>query len=486
MRKRDGLPALIASALLFLGLAAHPTSGPDSPGAPPDPSELLSLLRGDSFLAAAKLADELLGDPDLSAEARALCGLAVLKAGRIAEAERILNRAVALRPDCPEAHLGLGRISRIRNDADAAISHYLRAVESDALYEEAFRQLWRTTWDRGRISELREVRALAAERYARDGQLLPTLISNGLAQVAGLSGKQLFRMEGRFQRIEVPLVVTDPRLRFRMISLGLNGRGDYLFHIDSALAEFMTLSPLLAEELGLVPVGSATSTGVGTATIATRFAVLDQVRIGPLTFHDVPVMVSDIRTLRGLKQGLVGTAFLKRFNATIDVEAGTMDLYPLDRPDLLAARVDRAAVAADVPLYLFDQTVVEASLAGAPSALYILDSAAATNLVDRPFFEEHIKPKLDPSRIVGRGIRGAGGDQWVNQVEGLTVALGSLVFESQQANEFPMDALNAIGGRYAAGLLGNPLLWPYRVHMDFKNGRLILEDRTKAQPRLKK
>jgi hypothetical protein len=192
-------------------------------------------------------------------------------------------------------------------------------------------------------------------------------------------------------------------------------------------------------------------------------------------------MVSDVRTLRGLKEGLVGTAFLKRFNVTIDVEAGTMGLYPLDRPDLLAARIDRAAVAADVPLYLFAQTVVEAAFAGAPPALYILDTAAATNLVDRPFFEEHIKPKLEPARIVRRGIRGAGGDQWVNQVEGMPVALGGLVIEGQQANDFDMAALNEIGGRYAAGLLGNPLLWPYRVHLDFKNGRLILEKRTKSR-----
>jgi hypothetical protein len=40
-----------------------------------------------------------------------------------------------------------------------------------------------------------------------------------------------------------------------------------------------------------------------------------------------------------------------------------------------------------------------------------------------------------------------------------------------------MEELNAIGGRYLAGLLGNPVLWPYRVHMDFRRGRLILEKR---------
>jgi hypothetical protein len=203
--------------------------------------------------------------------------------------------------------------------------------------------------------------------------------------------------------------------------------------------------------------------------------VLDKVELGPVTFRNVPVRVSDIHPFRGLKKGLLGTGLLKRFNITIDVEAEAMDLYPLERPELLAARIDRKAVAADVPLYLFDATTVEASLAGAPPALYILDSAAATHLVDKPFFEEHIKPKLDPARISRGGIRGAQGAQWVNMISGVTIGLGPLVFDGQTACEFQMEELNSIGGRYLAGLLGNPLLWPYRVHMDFKAGRLILE-----------
>ncbi|HMA54412.1 MAG TPA: hypothetical protein VKT17_08110, partial [Acidobacteriota bacterium] len=229
--------------------------------------------------------------------------------------------------------------------------------------------------------------------------------------------------------------------------------------------------------LGLALTGSSTATGVGTAAISVRFAVLDKVELGAIAFRNVPVMVSDARPFRGLKKGLIGTGLLKRFNVTIDVEAKAMDLYPLERPELLAAAIDRAAVVADVPLYLFDATTVEASLGGAPAALYILDSAAATNLVDGVFFREYLKPKIDPARIVPSGIQGAGGAQQVNRIDGLSIALGPLVFESQTAHEFPMEELNAIGGRYLAGLLGNPLLWPYRVHMDFRAGRLILEKR---------
>jgi hypothetical protein len=283
-------------------------------------------------------------------------------------------------------------------------------------------------------------------------------------------------MEGRFDRLKVPLVTdADPRIRIRRIAIKLNGKGEYLFDIDSASADFMTVSPLLAEELGLSMTGSSTASGVGTATAAIRFSVVDKVEFGGIAFRNVPVFVSDLHTFRGSKKGLIGTGLLKRFNVTIDVEARIMDLFPLERPELLAANIDRTAVAADVPLLLFDATTVEASLDGAPVALYILDSAAATNLVDGPFFEEHLKPKLDPSRIVRSGIQGAQGAQWVNRVDGLSIALGPLEFPGQTVHEFPMEVLNSITGRYAAGLLGNPLLWPYRVHMDFRAGRLILE-----------
>jgi tetratricopeptide (TPR) repeat protein len=474
MKKTPRILLYLLTCLVCLGTAA------DSHGAVPvagqsDAATLAALIRAPSFQDADKLAAKLLADPAIDTQTKALCGLAVLKAGRIADAEAIFNKVIERSPDSPDAHLGLGRIARIRNDEDKAVAHLRRAVPSVSFFEEALRQLWRAAWARGLVADLAEIRVLAEERYRLASLPPPSWLENNLGQIAGLDGKRLFDMAGSFERLRVPLVTSSSRPRIRMIDLKLNGKAARLFHLDSALAEFMTITRLLAEELGLIQTGSASSTGVGTAAIATRFAVLDKVEIGPLTFRNVPVMVSDVRTLRGLKEGLVGTAFLKRFNVAIDVEAKVMDLYPLDRPDLLAAGLDRAAVAADVPLYCFDATAVEAAVEGAPPALYILDSAAATNLVDRPFFEQHVMPKLDPARIVRAGIQGAGGPQTVNQVEGLAVRLGPLLYGSLEFNEFPMEALNAIPGRYAAGLLGNPLLWPYRVHMDFKNGRLILE-----------
>jgi tetratricopeptide (TPR) repeat protein len=477
MNARARILRFLLPLLLLFGSpgAARPVQPPAHQGGL---TWLEQLILADSFVEAGKLAAEALADPAADHRTLAACGLALLKTGRIAEAEALFNKVIGLEPDHPEAHLGLGRIDRIRNDPEAAICHLRRAVRSDVFYGEAFHQLWRAAWDHGRVCDLFDIYERAEECYRRRSRPLPSWFTNGLAQIGRIPGERLFKMEGRFAHMAVPLIEnTDPRVRIRMIALRLNGQGEYLFDIDSASADFLTISPLLAEELGLVPTGRSTATGVGTGEAAVRFAMLDKVELGEIAFRNVPVMVSDLHPFRGLKKGLLGTALLKRFNVTIDVDAKRMDLYPVERPDLLAAAIDRKAVAADVPLYLFDATVVEAAVGGAPAALYILDSAAATNLVDGDFFAEHLKPKLDPARIVRSGIRGAQGAQSVNRVEGLPVALGPLTFDGQAVHEFPMGELNAIGRRYLAGLLGNPLLWPYRVHMDFRGGRLILEKR---------
>jgi len=476
MDKRDRTVCLLLAIFFFLGQSPDPRGGPPA-ASEKDVSRLEKLILSDSFRDAERTAAEVLADPAAGARARAVAGLAVLKAGRVLEAASILDQVVALEPRNPEAHLGLGRIAWIRNDMDLAIAHLRQAVPSAAFYGEALRQLWRAAWDRGVVADLFEIYKTAEERYAREGRPLPSWFTNGLGQVRGLAGKRLFEMEGRFEHLEIPLVTAEPRARIRMIALGLNGKGEYLFDIDSAAADFLTVSPLLADELGLALTGSSTATGVGTMEPAVRFAVLDRVELGPIAFRNVPVMVSDIRTFRGLKKGLLGTALLKRFNVTIDVEAKVMDLYPLERPELLAGAINRPAVAADVPLYLFDATTVEASLGGAPAALYILDSAAATHLVDGAFFDEHLRSRLDPAKIRSSMIQGAGGAENVNQIDGLSIALGPLVLEGQTVHEFPMERLNTIGGRYLAGLVGNRLLWPYRVHMDFRAGRLILERR---------
>lgn len=472
-----GAAVAVAMALLAALSTFSGTLGPAAEQAGPpqdDAAKLAGLIKADAFLEAAKLADGWLARGPLAPESEAICGLAVLMAGRVDAAEAVLKRVEAKSPGLPDTAFGLGLIARIRNDPGKAIAILRRGCESAGLYEEACRCLWRTVLDWGVMTEIMAVRDLVIERFRREGLPAPGWLLNNAAQLEGFAGTGLHQMDPAPDHVAVPLISLEGT-RIRMVSMRINGKGPYQFDIDSAAADFLIVSPLLAEELGLKPTGSSQAIGVGSGSAPVRFARLDRAELSGITFRHIPVRVADIAPFRGLKKGLLGTGLLKRFNVTIDVRAGVMDLYALERPELQAARIDKAAVAVEVPLLLFDATMVTASIAGAPEGLYILDSAAATHLIDVPFFGEHVKPRLDPSRIITAGIRGAQGVQSVNQVNGLEIRLGPLRLENQQVNEFAMSALNSAVGRYAAGLLGNPILWPYRSHYDFKNCRLILE-----------
>jgi len=436
---------------------------------------LAALLQNNSFREARKKADAILLRRPTDPELKAVCGLAILKMGRIAEAETVFHDVLSRSPDNAEAHLGLGRIGRIRNNPETAIAHLRRAVRSDLFYEEALYQSWRAAMEQGIVADLDEIYTQAKERFGRKEKPIPDWIGNGRSVLLEFPVKKLYAMEGRFERISLPLVQVSNGPG-RMIRLRLNDKEEYPFHIDSAAPDFLTVSPLLAKDLGLREIGSSTALGVGSgASAAVRFTMLDSVEAGSVTFRNVPVMVSDLYTFRGEKIGLIGTGLLKRFNCTIDAPAGKMDLFPLDRPDMLEANIARTAVAAEVPLYLFDATMVEASVDGAPQGLFILDSAAATHLVDSAYFLEFIKPAIEPDQITPSGIQGALGPQKVNRISDLSIKLGSSTFSHQVAHEFSFAAMSAITGRYAAGLLGNPILWPYRVHFNFRAGKLILE-----------
>lgn len=463
----------------IIGKLAHqvrkdPSRAEPMAGSPQDVEELITLLESGSYPAAARLASDLMAVVPPDPYTRGICGLALLKAGRIDEAETVLNQVLQRSAANAEAHLGLGRIAQIRNDPATAIGHLRQGVASERFYAEALRQLWRATWEQGDVAELHVIRRLAEERYGLKSQPLPSWLTNGSAWLENCTGERLFDLQGGHGRTTVPLL-GDRNGRIRRIDLTLNARGEYPFDIDSASADFLTLSPRLAEELNLRLTGRSEAEGVGTDEAAVRFSFLESVELGEITFRNVPVFVSDLAVFQEQKRGLIGTALLKRFNVTIDVEAGVVILYGLEQPGPLHRSIDADAVAADLPLYVYDQTVVEASIAGTPPALYILDSAASTHLMDTLFFREHLSPSLDPDRIVTSGIRGSQGAQETRRVSGLPVSLGPLEIAGQTVHEFPMDSLNMIRGRYTAGLLGNPVLWPYRVHLDFSAGRLILE-----------
>ena len=181
--------ALAATLAVAIGMAGQASKSIADSQA--EIEKIVALLEADSFLEAAKPADALLAGGKVEAGAEAICGLAVLASGRIEAAKKILLHAVAREPENPEAHYGLGRLARIRNDSEAAVEHLRRGIESRRFYKQVCRQLWRTVYGRGMMAEIKEISGLVTARFRREGYPAPDWLANNLAHEVEKMQQQL-------------------------------------------------------------------------------------------------------------------------------------------------------------------------------------------------------------------------------------------------------------------------------------------------------
>jgi tetratricopeptide (TPR) repeat protein len=151
-------------------------------------------------LAAALLVNWPADDRDPRAPTYASLGRALADAGRLAEAQRALERTVALSPRFAGAHLALADVRLRRDDLDAAEASYRRVLELDASSPAAWNNLGTIAGRRGRAAE-----AIALYRRAleADGDDVAALSNLGHALLAG---GDLGGARGAFER----LVTTDP------------------------------------------------------------------------------------------------------------------------------------------------------------------------------------------------------------------------------------------------------------------------------------
>ncbi|MFO0524510.1 MAG: tetratricopeptide repeat protein [bacterium] len=84
-----------------------------------------------------------------------LMGVAALHLGELALAARLVEAAIALRPDAAEAHNNLGSVRSAAGDREAALQPYLAAIHHRPAYPEAFGNLGNVLLELGREDEAR-------------------------------------------------------------------------------------------------------------------------------------------------------------------------------------------------------------------------------------------------------------------------------------------------------------------------------------------
>lgn len=462
------LAAIAVLPLLFCG----PT--------PPDEADLARierLLKGDDYALARKEAASLLEEFPESAEACALHGLTILRAGEMAAAEEELRRCLEIGPGCAEAHLGQGRIAYGRNQLDLALTHFMEAASSRRFSGAARNEAARIHAERGEFVPALELMQVAAEEmdYLEEDHLAN--MTARLEHYRALGARQYMILPEAFERTTVPLLGRGQLLGspIQQIEVRINGEGAWPFDIDTAARNNMTLSTELADRLGLERAGEFPALGVGDAKQTLEGSWLQRIEIGDLSIENVPVMVMDSPTFGGEQRGLIGTGLLKLFNCTIDVAAGTLTLYSADRTDLLEEAIDPSRVVSRIPLFLGGGPLVLVGVEGSEARPFLVDTAASVSLLDQRYFEDRLAPSVDPNALTSIGVRGIGGTTETMMIPSARVTLGGADVEGVRLVVYDMEPMTRLVRRYAAGIIGAPILWRYRVHLNFSEPAMVLE-----------
>jgi hypothetical protein len=332
----------------------------------------------------------------------------------------------------------------------------------------------------------RSAKGILAESYARDldfahaAPLFRDLGREAVAkQMESFAGAEPYRYEGP-DSVVVPFIQTDP---LPLVLAMVNGRGPYLFLIDTGGAELL-VDPVLADSLGCPNYGEEEGTFGGGRRRAVVRSRIDSFGLGQATFRDVPVSLLDcsrfMAAARGRRvYGVVGTRILMRVKATLDYPGGALVLVrPRVRP-ARAAKVAKDSARHVLPIWLGGDHYVLARghMNDGPEELWFVDTGLAGAGLTAPTrtLEGAGIEVPDTAEVGAMGMGGGGsvkfrmfgvdrfhlGDVGASDVLGIYGA-------------FPPTLERAFGYRIA-GIISHSFFRPWRVTFDFDAMQLVLE-----------
>jgi hypothetical protein len=251
------------------------------------------------------------------------------------------------------------------------------------------------------------------------------------------------------------------------------------------------LRPDVAEKLGLVPVGESLVVSLGNDATGHGVALLDEMKIGPVTLAGQTVVIGEPSLLLSLVapfDGLIGYDLLARLPARLDVEAGTLELLPPEEEP----GVPPGAVV--VPIHLPGRMPqMPGELDGAGGLAFILDSGSPLELLVLPRSSGRLMDisGAAPADYTFMSLTGLGGVLGALLRRADYYLVGTPTANGEWSSFWRVDgprvtySLGEAGGPLsvmdADALLGLPFLMRFSaVTFDYPRERLILEPR--AEP----
>lgn len=255
-----------------------------------------------------------------------------------------------------------------------------------------------------------------------------------------------------------------------VIKVKINGK-EYRFLVDSGAS-----STVIDKKVALAVGGGDSSTfniTAGGQSIPLNYLTTPAITIGDVTVNDISSLVTDMNAIGvGLSTkpaGILGANVLKRFLVTFNYPERTLILADPKNVKL----APEAVAIPTAPAFGSTALVVPATLNGKKSLNFLVDTGAAFNNLPPALAKDFYSgPLLRVGKVAG--MDGKPINMCSLQLD--TMQLGSLkirrpVFGTVSDGGAPAGLVNAS----SMGILGNPLWSQFKVTLDYRNERLILE-----------
>jgi predicted aspartyl protease len=425
--------AVVIASSISLGQAASEPKQPEIDSA----DQLFQLGK---FADAGKLYTQIAAQKPNDYSATLQLGRIALLANRLDDAQKWLEKAIALRPNDTDAKVMLAELFYRRDDFQKA-GAALNGVNVSG-------------------------NKLVIEQY-------PTL---NVAMLESFKGQTPYKLQGNGTSTRVKFLKTDP---LPVLNVRVNGGKEVTFFIDTGGSE-VTLDTDFAKELGAPQFAAVQGTFSGGQHTDVQLGRIESLTVGDWTVKNVPTAMLPLRQLSkgfGVKQidGIIGTTLFYHFLATMDYPRGELVLRRKDAKNLEEFKKSPGKRLA-VPIWMASDhfMVGWGRVETLPPTLLFVDTGlmgASVKLAESVIKEAGIKLEEN------RAAEGAGGGGKLKIVPYTVhqLSFGDIKEENVQGvydGPFPWE--NTFGF-HLSGMIGHEFFRPYAVTFDFTNMQIFLQ-----------
>jgi Tfp pilus assembly protein PilF len=399
----------------------------------------------------------------------------LFRIGKFAEAGKLYARMAAQDPKYFAAILGLGHVALLSNRLDDAQKWLEKAValqpdDADAkvMLAEAF---YRRDDFQKAAASLNGVEVTSNKLIISQ---YPTL---NVAKLESFEGQTPYQVQGAGEETRLKFLKIDP---LPLVSVRVNGGDDVTFFIDTGGSE-IALDTDFARELGVSQFGAVQGTFSGGQHAEVQQGRIESLTVGDWAVRNLPVVMLPLRQLSeslGAKRidGIVGTTLLYHFLATLDYPRGELVLRRKTAKSLEQVAATSSGKSVAVPFWIAgDHFMVGwGRVETIPPTLLFVDSGlagAGVKLAKSVIKEAGIKLEED------KAYEGAGGG---GKLKIVPYTVRQLSFGDVRENNvaglydgpFPWEDTF---GFHLAGMVGHDFFKPYAVTFDFENMQIFLQ-----------